>query len=118
VLESGQLYQIQEWSLSCCTLFDDESFNRPFVLTTTQRFLITIFSNKHADKLKLASFRNSLLIINEVQIIPKYILGTLIDILKAMYQFYLYGRKNPFLFRTLALFQGHLFCFGRIDTYS
>src|SRR6185437_23699 len=47
----------------------------------------TLFSNNHADKLKLASFRNSLLIIDEVQTIPKYILGTLVKILGNMHRF-------------------------------
>ena len=78
--ESGQVYDFN-W------IYENESFNRPFIITTTQRLLITIFSNKHADKLKLASFRNSLLIIDEVQIVPKYILGSLIRILKRMHQF-------------------------------
>jgi len=78
--ESGQVYDSQ-W------IFDNESFNRPFIITTTQRLLITIFSNKNADKLKLASFRNSLLIVDEVQTIPKYILRSLVHILESMYQF-------------------------------
>ncbi|MDQ6862626.1 MAG: hypothetical protein M3044_02260 [Thermoproteota archaeon] len=78
--ESGQVYD-SKW------IFDNESFNRPFIITTTQRLLITIFSNKQADKLKLASFRNSLLIIDEVQTIPKYILGSFVHILKSMYEF-------------------------------
>jgi CRISPR-associated endonuclease/helicase Cas3 len=78
--ESGQVYE-SKWT------YENESFNRPFIVTTTQRLLITIFSNKQADKLKLASFRNSLLIIDEVQTIPKYILGSLIRILKSMHQF-------------------------------
>jgi CRISPR-associated helicase Cas3/CRISPR-associated endonuclease Cas3-HD len=78
--ESSQVYDSQ-W------IFDNESFNRPFIITTTQRLLITIFSNKQSDKLKLASFRNSLLIIDEVQTIPKYILGSLVHILKSMYEF-------------------------------
>ena len=79
--ESGNpLYQ-SDW------IFDNESFNKPFIITTTQRLLITIFSNKHADKLKLASLRNSLLIIDEIQTIPKYILKTLIHILEKMFHF-------------------------------
>jgi CRISPR-associated endonuclease/helicase Cas3 len=68
-------------------IFNNESFNRQFVISTTQRFLITVFSNKQADKLKLASFRNSLIILDEVQTIPKYILGILISILQKMNQF-------------------------------
>jgi CRISPR-associated endonuclease/helicase Cas3 len=79
--ESGIQFYESGW------IFDNESFNRPFVITTTQRLLITIFSNKHADKLKLASFRNSLLIIDEVQTIPKYILRILIHILERMFYF-------------------------------
>jgi CRISPR-associated helicase Cas3 len=76
----GQVYDSQ-W------IFENESFNRPFIITTTQRLLITIFSNKQSDKLKLASFRNSLLIIDEVQTIPKYILKSLVHILISMYKF-------------------------------
>ena len=68
-------------------IFNNESFNRQFVISTTQRFFITVYSNKHADKLKLASFRNSLLILDEVQTIPKYVLGNLISILQKMNQF-------------------------------
>ncbi len=78
---SQQLYQQSQW------IFNNESFNRPFIVTTTQRFLITIFSNRQSDKLKLSSFRNALLIIDEVQTIPKYILRSLICILERMYYF-------------------------------
>ena len=80
IAEGSQAYQAQ-W------IFENESFNRPFTITTTQRLLITLFSNNHADKLKLASFRNSLLIIDEVQTIPKYILRSLIGILENMHKF-------------------------------
>lgn len=64
-----------------------ESFNKQFVITTTQRFLMTIYSNKHKDKLKMASFRNSILIIDEVQTIPKFILSNLKDIFQKMGQY-------------------------------
>ncbi|MDF2429858.1 MAG: CRISPR-associated endonuclease Cas3'', partial [Nitrosopumilus sp.] len=56
---------IREWN------FLIESFNKPFVITTTQRLLMTIYSNTAKDKMKMASFRNSILIIDEVQTIPK-----------------------------------------------
>jgi CRISPR-associated helicase Cas3/CRISPR-associated endonuclease Cas3-HD len=64
-----------------------ESFNKQFVITTTQRFLMTLYSNKHKDKLKMASFRNSILIIDEVQTIPKFILSNLKDIFQKMGQY-------------------------------
>ena len=57
--------------------FDHEAFNEKFVITTTQRLLMTLYSPYHKDKLKLASFRNSLLIIDEVQTLPKFLLHNL-----------------------------------------
>lgn len=65
-------------------VFENETFNKEFVITTTQRLLMTIYSNKSNDKMKMASFRNSLLIIDEVQTIPKSILANLKTIFKKM----------------------------------
>ena len=62
-----------------CWNFDYESFNKSFIITTLQRLLITIYSPKNKDKLKLASFRNSLLIVDEIQTVPSEILGNLIE---------------------------------------
>lgn len=64
-----------------------ESFNKQFVITTTQRLLMTIYSNTAKDKLKLASFRNAILIIDEVQTIPKFILSNLKEIFLKMSQY-------------------------------
>lgn len=64
-----------------------ESFNKQFVITTTQRLLMTIYSNTAKEKLKMASFRNSILIIDEVQTIPKFILSNLKDIFEKMGQY-------------------------------
>lgn len=59
--------------------FDYESFNKKFIITTVQRLLMTIYSPRQKDKLKLASFRNSLLILDEVQTISKEILTSLVS---------------------------------------
>ncbi len=67
--------------------FDYESFNKSFVITTTQRLLMTLYSPTNSDKLKLASFRNSVLVIDEVQTIPKVILPHLAEQLKMISQF-------------------------------
>ena len=67
--------------------FENESFNKKFVITTTQRLLMTIYSNKSQDKMKMASFRNSVLIIDEIQTIPKPILSNLKEIFKKMNQY-------------------------------
>jgi len=62
--------------------FEAESFNKKMVITTTQRLLMTLYSNKCADKIKLLSFRDSLLIIDEIQTIPKFLLPNLLSLLK------------------------------------
>ena len=64
-----------------------ESFNKKFIITTTQRLLMIIYSNSAKDKMKLASLRNSILIIDEVQTIPKFILSNLKDIFLKMGQY-------------------------------
>lgn len=88
-LYSGSLQDKREESgarISNKWIFENESFNKKFVITTTQRLLMTIYSNKSRDKMKMASFRNSALIIDEVQTIPKPILSNLKEIFKKMNQ--------------------------------
>jgi len=68
-------------------VFENDSFNKKFVITTTQRLLMTIYSNRHRDKIKMASLRNSLLIIDEVQTIPKPILANLVKVFNKMHQY-------------------------------
>jgi len=62
--------------------FENESFNQEFIITTTQRLLMTMFSNTAKDKIKMASLQNSVLIIDEVQTIAKPVLANLIQIFK------------------------------------
>lgn len=66
--------------------FDHEAFNERFVLTTTQRLIMTLYSNRQRDKIKFASLRNSLLIVDEVQTLPKFLLSNLASMLKIMYE--------------------------------
>ena len=65
-----------------------ESFNKQLIITTTQRLLMVLYSNEPADKEKLLSFKNSFLIIDEVQTIPKVLLPNLISLLKALTEKY------------------------------
>ena len=62
--------------------FETESFNRKLIITTTQRLLHIIYSNATTDKMKLLSFKNSILVLDEVQTIPKFLLPNFIAILK------------------------------------
>ncbi len=77
----GMLGRINQW------VFENESFNKKFVITTTQRLLMTIYSNRAQDKMKMASFRNSILIVDEIQTIPKPILSNLKNIFEKMSQY-------------------------------
>ena len=67
--------------------FEDESFNRNFIITTTARLLMTLYSNRNNDKMKLISLRKSLLIVDEVQTIPKFILSNLVEYLQKLAKF-------------------------------
>lgn len=64
--------------------FERESFSYEFVVTTTQRLLITLYSNRPQDKMKMLAFRNALLIIDEVQTIPKFLLPNLVNLLSVI----------------------------------
>jgi len=64
--------------------FEQESFNKEFVITTMQRFIMTLYSNRQNDKMKLLSFKNSLLILDEVQTLPKFLLQSVISLLNQM----------------------------------
>jgi CRISPR-associated endonuclease/helicase Cas3 len=67
--------------------FEDESFNRNFIITTTTRLLMTLYSNRNNDKMKLISLRKSLLILDEVQTLPKFILSNLVEYLQKLAKF-------------------------------
>ncbi len=64
--------------------FDNESFNSKFVISTTQRLLMILYFNAVADKMKLASLRNSLLIVDEIQVVPKFMLPNLVEMLRVI----------------------------------
>ncbi len=78
---SDETFIKYDWS------FEDESFNQNFIITTTARLLMMLYSNKNKDKLKLISLKKSLLIIDEVQTLPKFILPNLISYLEKLAKF-------------------------------
>jgi len=87
-LYSGSLQdkRKEESRISNKWIFKNEAFNQKFIITTTQRLLMTLYSNSSREKIKFVSFRNSVLIIDEVQTIPKPILSNLKEIFKKMHQ--------------------------------
>ncbi len=54
--------------------FSVESFNFEMIITTTQRLLYTLFSNRAHDKIKLLSLKHSILVIDEIQTLPRSLL--------------------------------------------
>lgn len=79
--EDAEFFKTQEY-------FERESFNKQLVITTTQRLLMVLYSNRVSDKEKLVSFKNSFLVIDEVQTIPKVILRNLVTLLKVLSERY------------------------------
>ena len=75
--EAPEFFKTKEYFLR-------ESFNKQLIITTTQRLLMVLYSNEPADKEKLISFKNSFLIIDEVQTIPKVLLPNFTALLKAL----------------------------------
>jgi len=68
--------------------FERESFSKSLIITTTQRLLMVLYSNTPADKRKLISFKNSFLIVDEVQTIPKFLLPNFVALLKVISEKY------------------------------
>jgi len=85
--DSGVLFDIESENpefFKTKEYFERESFNKQLIITTTQRLLMVLYSNAPADKEKLLSFKNSFLIIDEVQTIPKVLLPNLITLLERL----------------------------------
>jgi CRISPR-associated helicase Cas3/CRISPR-associated endonuclease Cas3-HD len=62
--------------------FEQEIFNKEMVITTTERLLLTLFSNYYKDKIKFLSIKNSILIIDEIQELPFEILQPTLWVLR------------------------------------
>jgi len=61
--------------------FAYEAFQYPVVITTTQRLMLTLYANHKASAMKLASLAKSLMIIDEIQTIPRFMRQTTMDLL-------------------------------------
>jgi len=61
--------------------FAHEAFQYPLVITTTQRLLLTLYANHRASAMKLVSLAKSLIIIDEIQTIPRFMRQTTMALL-------------------------------------
>lgn len=80
--------------------YNYEAFNKPFILTTTQRLLMTLYYNNGGDKMKLMAFKNAVLIVDEVQTIPKVCLPSLLSQLSQLHK--LLGTNSILLSATVS----------------
>lgn len=74
----GMHEKIGEREQSSAEIYDISSFNYPFVVSTTARLLLTIYGNLASNCIKFASLSNSVIIVDEIQTIPKFLLKSLI----------------------------------------
>lgn len=57
------------------------SFNYPFVVSTTARLLLTVYGNLARNCIKFASLSNSVIIVDEIQTVPRFLLKNLISVM-------------------------------------
>jgi len=81
--EEGQKFldSIVSHEQKSAAMYAASSFNYPFIVSTTERLLLTIYSNLASNCIKLASLANSVIIIDEIQTIPKFLLKNLVSAL-------------------------------------
>lgn len=64
--------------------FAYEAFQYPMVITTTQRLMLTLYANHKASAMKLVSLTKSLMIIDEIQTIPRFMRQTTMNLLNEL----------------------------------
>lgn len=57
------------------------SFNYPFVVSTTARLLLTIYGNLARNCIKFVSLSNAVIVIDEIQTVPKVLLKSLVSVM-------------------------------------
>lgn len=80
--EDGAMHDmIARREQSSAELYEAASFGYPFVVSTTARLLLTIYGNLASSCIKFASLANSVIIVDEIQTVPKFLLKSLLKAL-------------------------------------
>jgi len=63
---------------------ETENWDAPLIVTTSVRFFESLFSNRPADLRRVHNIARSIVIVDEVQTLPRRLLGPLLDMMKEL----------------------------------
>jgi len=63
---------------------ETENWDAPIIITTSVRFFESLFSNRPADLRRVHNLARSIVILDEVQTLPRRLLGPLLDMMKEL----------------------------------
>lgn len=79
--DEGMHERIGRGEQGSAELYKAASFRYPFVVSTTARLLLTIYGNLASNCIKFASLSNAIIVVDEIQTVPKFLLKSLVEAL-------------------------------------